>query len=143
MRAFPSWCADAWTLHQYYRELGIPAEEIYLELKDTRRHGENSVAVVAKEGELFFAISVGSAECTREQALETWATFVTTMNEQSSDAEMRAVVRSSQVVKELDPVRLAVHLRQKGFVLKDLPGPIAELIGRIEAQAPPANSAPS
>lgn len=116
---FPAWCADAWTMHQIFRELGLPADDLFLDIANTSQ-GKEHVRVVAKEGAVEFAVSVGPAGMSYEDGARHWKRFVTHMN-LAPEAEMKAVAASSRIWKELPRLELILKMIDKGFTLACLP----------------------
>lgn len=128
---YPLWCSDAWALHQMFRELGIPAEDLYFGIAETSLHGKQSVRVTAKEGTVEYTVSVGPARMAERKAISLWKKFVMSMNA-ATDAELRAIVHGSKLLDALPLGELLARLLAKGFALPDLP---AEIRAAIEAPA--------
>ena len=129
----PDWCADAWAMHQVFRNLGFEAEDIYFDHELEASVGKPCVLVSVKQGEVTFTVTIAPVDLTHEACVEISRNFVAQMGV-ASDAELRAVYRASKFQQELPRVDLILAMLRKGITLRTIPPEHAAALAALKGK---------
>jgi hypothetical protein len=117
-RKYPKEIQECWSIHQVFRALGFPPENIYVMLAQDGAcpYKNSSLFVVLKEGSREFTITLANYQ-TEEEAkkrMAAWSAFVDQANAQEFDQEiLDKIFHSSNIMR--DKLELLLALQKKGF----------------------------
>jgi hypothetical protein len=117
-RKYPKEILECWSIHQVFRALGFPPENIYVMLArdGALPHDNSSLFVVLKEGSREFTITLANYQTEEEvkKRMAAWSAFVDQVNAQEFDQEvLDKIFHSSSIMK--NKMELLLALQKKGF----------------------------
>jgi len=103
----PPFLLEVLAVHEFFRTLGYPAADIYLNLVGTR------LGVLVKEGEKRAEVVIGEGCPSLEELRPLWEEAVQWWNVEATEAERRVVFESSNCMQ--DAVQIRKHMLLLGL----------------------------